>query len=173
MTEDTGSDDALPEEATKETEERVREAVRSLLKAENGPGGLGADYIVTPDNSPDTIRAVANDSLSSVYLPVVRGKGQVDRDRNHTIENIVGASSKFVRHVGRSEIAVSVFRPMRMAIARTLLPTTDSREDPPVQADYRNLQVFIWEKGAWRCLAWQVTLVKNTEQVASASALRR
>lgn len=141
--------------------DEIRQSIRKLFRAENGPGGHDPrDYIVSPDSTPESIRAVADGILASDYLPITRGKGQVDRSRDDTLAKIAGASRSFRRHVDRAEIEVDLFLDGRMAIARTLLPATDSSVDPPAESSYRNLHVFLKRDNEWKCVAWQVTKVQ-------------
>jgi hypothetical protein len=132
----TGTDAAALKDA-------VRQTVRTLFEAENG-----------------STRQVADRILASDYLPIVRGRGQVDGDREDTLRKIAAGSPGFVRHVDRAEIQVDLFLDDRVAIARSLLLTTDSRTSPIVEASYRNLQVFLRAGDAWQCIAWQVTRVQ-------------
>jgi hypothetical protein len=143
--------------------EDIRKLVRTLFRAENGPGGQDPDdYIVDPDNTRDSIRATADDILApeGKYLPVIRGRGQVDLNRDDTLGKIVNGPPSFRRHVGRAEIEVALFLDDRVAIARSLLPTTDSTTNPPTQASFRNMQVFLKLDNEWKCVAWQVTRVQ-------------
>lgn len=130
-------------------EERVKEEirilVRKLFRAENYPGDENA----------------ASSVLSTDYLPITRGKGQVDRDRDETLRKIADPSPSFQREVDRAEIDVALFLDNRVAIARSLLSTTDSKESPPVKASYRNMQVFLKRDDQWKCVAWQVTKVQE------------
>jgi hypothetical protein len=149
----------LPDDAA--TKEHIKQSIRELLRAENGPGGQERDnYIVSPDNTPNSIRLVAEGILAGDYLPVTRGKGQVDRDRDDTLAKIITGPPSFRRHVDRAEIQVALFLDGRVAIGRTLLPTTDSRDNPPSEAAYRNMHVFLKRDNAWKCVAWQVTRVQ-------------
>jgi hypothetical protein len=106
------------------------------------------------------VRRAADDILAVDYVPIIRGKGQVDRDRDETLARMIGAPSSFRRHVSRAEIDVHFFLESAVAIARTLIPTTDSQANPPISTSYRNLQVFIKQEGSWRCVAWQVTRIQ-------------
>ena len=126
------------------TEDEIKELVRKLFRAENHPGDKKA----------------ADDILAADYIPIVRGKGQVDRDRNDTLNKIAGASKTFYRDVAKAQIEVRLFLDERVAIARSLLPTTDSTTTPPTVASYRNMQVFIKGADGWKCVAWQVTRVQ-------------
>ena len=124
--------------------EEIRKLVRKLFQAENHPGD----------------RKTAHDILATDYLPITRGRGQVDRDRDDTLEKIANASSSFRRHIAQAEIDVALFLEGRVAIARSLLPTTDSATTPPTEASYRNMQVFVNRDDGWKCVAWQVTRVQ-------------
>jgi hypothetical protein len=97
--------------------------------------------------------------LASNYLPIVRGNGQPDRNREETLTKTVGGTPGFLRHVGRSEIQVDLFAGNEVAIVRALLPATDSRKNPTVEASYRNMLVFAQFEDEWQCVAWQVTKV--------------
>ena len=140
---------------------RVTELVRTLFRAENGPGGDDADdNICAPRNTPQDIRDVAAGILATGYLPVVRGSGQADASREDTLKKIAAGSPSFRRHVARAEIQVDLFLDNRAAIVRSLLPATDSRTAPIRAASYRNLHVFLMVDGEWKCIAWQVTEVR-------------
>ena len=118
--------------------------VRKLFQAENYPG------------DPNTAR----DILATDYLPITRGKGQVDRDRNETLDKIANASQSLRRKVDQAEIDVALFLQGQVAIARTLLPIIDSATTPPTEASFRNMQVFLKRDDGWKCVAWQVTKVQ-------------
>ena len=140
--------------------EMLREAVRTLFRAENGPSTHdNGDYLASPHNTADGIRNIVDGILASDYLPIVRGRGQVDLDRDDTLKKIAAGSPSFVRHVARADIKVDLFLDNQVAIIRSLLPTTDSRDTPIVEAPYRNLHVFLRTDDKWRCIAWQVTRV--------------
>jgi ketosteroid isomerase-like protein len=150
---------AQPDDAG--TKEHIKQSIRELFRAENGPGSQNPDdYIVSPDKTPESIRAVAERILADDYLPITRGKGQVDLDRNDTLRKIVSGLASFRRHVDLAEIEVDLFLDGRVAIARTLLPTSDSKDTPPSEASYRNMHVFLKRDNEWRCVAWQVTRVQ-------------
>jgi ketosteroid isomerase-like protein len=117
-----------------------------LFQAENHPGD--------PDAAGKILGAERD------YLPIIRGKGQVDRDRKDTLGKIAKSSETFRRHVDKAEIDVALFLEGRVAIARSLLPTTDSATTPPTEASYRNTQVFVKQDDGWKCVAWQVTRVQ-------------
>jgi hypothetical protein len=139
----------------------IVERVRTLFRAENGPGGEAPDdFIVSPDNSIASVRRAAEAILAVDYVPIIRGKGQMDRDRDETLARMIGASPLFRRHVSRAEIEVKFFLESSVAIVRALIPTTDSQANPPISSPYRNLQVFIKREGSWRCVAWQVTRIQ-------------
>ena len=140
---------------------RLRETVRMLFRAENGPSSQNDDdHLAAPDNTTEGIRRVVDGILASDYLPIVRGRGQVDIDRQDTLNKVSSGSPSFLRHVARAEIEVDLFLDHQVAIVRSLLPTTDSRTTPIVEASYRNLHVFVRAEGQWRCVAWQVTRVQ-------------
>jgi ketosteroid isomerase-like protein len=124
--------------------EAIRDLVRKLFQAENHPGD----------------KDTAADILATDYLPIIRAKGQVDDSRKDTLEKIANGSPLFVRHANQAVIEVALFLDNQVAIARTLLPTTDSRETPPVEAAYRNTHVFLKRDDEWQCVAWQVTKVQ-------------
>jgi hypothetical protein len=94
-------------------------------------------------------------------MPIVRAKGQVDKDRDDTLSRIEKANPTFRRHVDDAVIDVQLFPEHRVAVARTLLPTTDSSGAAPVAASFRNLQVFLKRGDTWECVAWQVTKVQE------------
>ena len=129
---------------SEESKEEVRELVRKLFQAENHPGD----------------RKTADDILATDYIPITRGRGQVDSDRDDTLEKIVNASRTFQRRVDQAQIDVALFLEGQVAIARSLLPTTDSATTPPTEASYRNMQVFLKRNNGWKCVAWQVTRVQ-------------
>lgn len=129
---------------TDETKEAIRKLVRKLFQSENYPGD----------------RNTANDILAADYLPITRGKGQVDLDRDDTLKKIAGASGSFQRRVDDAEIDVALFLDDQVAIARSLLPATDSATTPPTDASFRNMQVFLKRENGWQCVAWQVTRVQ-------------
>jgi len=126
------------------TKEEIRSLVRKLFQAENHPG------------DPNT----ASDVLATDGLPITRGKGQVDRDRNETLDKIANASQSLRRKVDQAEIDVALFLQGQVAIARTLLPIIDSATTPPTEASFRNMQVFLKRDDGWKCVAWQVTKVQ-------------
>ncbi|MCL4251972.1 MAG: hypothetical protein KJ065_27720 [Anaerolineae bacterium] len=141
--------------------EAVKSAVRDLFRAENGPGGDDNEEFVThPDNTPQSVRDVAERILANDYLPITRGRGQVDLDRNETILKVVNGSSSFRRHVGRATIQVDLFLDDQLAIARSVLPTTDFSVSPPAEASYRNTHVFLKRNSNWNCIAWHVTRIQ-------------
>ena len=144
----------------KETQ-AIEAAVRELFRAENGPGG-GDDkeFVTQPDNTAQSVRDVAERILANDYLPITRVRGQVDRDRNETIQKIVNGSSSFRRHADRATIQVKLFLDGQVGIARSLLPTTDFSASPPVEASYRNTHVFLKRDSSWKCVAWHVTRVQ-------------
>ena len=125
--------------------EEIRMLVRKLFRAENYPGDKNAAASV----------------LATDYLPITRGKGQVDRDRDQTLRKIADSSRTFHREVDTAEIEVALFLDNRVAIARSLLPTNDSKENPPAKASYRNMQIFLKRDDQWQCVAWQVTKVQE------------
>jgi len=127
-----------------EIKKEIKDVVRKLFHAENAPGN----------------RDAATDILATDYLPIIRARGQVDASREDTLEKIANSSPSFVRHVDQDAIEVALFLDNRVAIARTLLPTTDSRETPPAEASYRNTHVFLNRDNEWKCVAWQVTKVQ-------------
>jgi hypothetical protein len=145
---------------TKEME-AIEAAVRDLFRAENGPGG-GDDkeFVTQPDNTAQSIGDVAERILDNDYLPIIRARGQVDHDRKETIQKIVNGSSSFRRHADRATIQVKLFLDGQVGIARSLLPTTDFSASPPVEASYRNTQVFLKRESSWKCVAWHVTRVQ-------------
>jgi hypothetical protein len=100
------------------------------------------------------------DILATDYLPIIRWKGQVDRDRSDTLDKIANAPKTVWRKVDQAEIDVAFFLEGHVAIARTLLPTTDSATTPPTEASFRNTQVFLKREDGWKCVAWQVTRVQ-------------
>lgn len=154
---------AMIQSDDEKTKEDIRKLVRMLFRAENGPGGEDPDdYIVTPGNTRDSIQAAADDILApeGKYFPIIRGRGQVDRDRAETLEKIVNGSPSFRRHVGQAEIEVALFPDDRVAIAQSLLPTSDSTTNPTTQASFRNMHVFLKLDNEWKCVAWQVTRVQ-------------
>ena len=139
----------------------IEAAVRELFRAENGPGGGDDEEFVTqPDNTAQSVRDVAERILDNDYLPITRARGQVDLNRNETIQKIVNGSSSFRRHVTRVTIQVDFFLDDQVAIARSLLPTTDFSASPPVEASYRNTHVFLKRDSNWKCVAWHVTRVQ-------------
>ena len=144
-----------------EAEERqaIEAAVRDLFRAENGPGGGDdEDFVTQPDNTAQSVRDVAERILANDYVPITRARGQMDHDRNETIQKIVNGSSSFRRHVTRATIQVKLFD--QVAIATSLLPATDSSASPPVEASYRNTHVFLKRDSNWKCIAWHVTRVQ-------------
>lgn len=122
----------------------IRQLVYTLFQSENKPGN----------------RDAAASILAKDYLPIVRAKGQVDRSREETLNKIANASTSFYRDVDRASIEVELFQDNIVAIARTLLSTIDSSQDPPITAFYRNMQVFLKRNNQWQCIAWQVTKVQ-------------
>lgn len=141
--------------------ETLRETARTLFRAENGPSRhIDDDHIASPHNTAEGIRGIVDGILANDYLPIIRGRGQVDLDREDTLKKIVAGSPSFVRHVTRADIDVDLFLDNQVAIVRSLLPTTDGRTTPVVEASYRNLQVFLRRDEDWRCVAWQVTRVQ-------------
>jgi hypothetical protein len=127
-------------------EATIKDLVRRLFLAENRQDAEDADRI-----------------LASDYLPITRARGQVDQSRKQTLKNIAAGSPLFMRHVDQVVIEVTFFPDNnRMAIARSLLPTTDARATPPAEASYRNINVFLKREDKWQCVAWQVTQVQET-----------
>ncbi len=125
-------------------ERHIRRLVGSLFRAENGSpaeGDLEAGDILAPD-----------------YLPITRAKGQVDASREDTVGRIANPAGSLTRHVDRAAIDVTLFMDGRVAVARTLLPTTDGASG--AEASYRNMQVFLKREDGWKCVAWQVTRVQ-------------
>ena len=125
-------------------EDEIRELVRALFRAENHPGDKDAAAAV----------------LATDYIPIVRGRGQVDRNRDDTLDKIAGAPASFHRLVDRARIDVHLFLEGQVAIATSLLPTTDSATNPPTDASFRNTHVFLKRADGWKCVAWQVTRVQ-------------
>lgn len=125
-----------------QAKEEVTALVRRLFMSEN-----------------DRNRDEADKILASGYVPITRWKGQVDRDRAETLKNVASGPPQMRRHIDRADIKVALFLNGRVAIASTLLPTEDQREDPPKLADFRNMQVFVKDDNEWKCVAWQVTKV--------------
>ncbi len=121
----------------------IKDLVCKLFRAENRQAKQDAAEILATD-----------------YLPITRGKGQVDVSREDTLEKIRAGSPLFVRHVDRAKIDVAFFLDDHVAIASSLLPTTDSRETLPAEASYRNMHVFLKRSDQWKCVAWQVTKVQ-------------
>lgn len=145
----------------KETQ-AIEAAVCDLFRAENGPGGGDDEEFVTqPDNTAQSVRDVAERILANDYLPITRGRGQMARDRNYTIQKIVNGSSSFRRHVTRATIQVELFLDDQVAIARSLLPTTDFSASPPVEASYRNTHVFLKRDSNWKCITTNRKLNKS------------
>jgi ketosteroid isomerase-like protein len=129
-------------------EDEIRELVRKLFRAENHPGDKGA----------------AADVLATDYIPIVRARGQVDRNRDDTLDKIAGASPSFHRHVDRAQIDVHLFPEGQVAIVTSLLPTTDSATKPATEASFRNMHVFLKRSDGWKCVAWQVTRVVQEDK---------
>jgi hypothetical protein len=123
--------------------EKIRELVRSLFRSENHPGN----------------RDAAEDILAIDYLPITRAKGQLDLDRNDTLQKIANASASRHRDVDNATIDVALFQDDSIAIAKSLLPMTNLEYDPPIVEYYRNMHVFLHRNNLWQCVAWQVTKV--------------
>ena len=151
----------MTETINAEIQAQVRQRVRTLFRAENGPNeNIDENYIAPPHNTAEGIRSIVDGILANDYLPIVRGKGQVDRDREDTLKKISAGSPGFVRHVELADIRIDLFLDNRLAIVRSLLPCTDSRNGPPVDVSYRNMQVFLHSDAVWQCIAWQVTRIE-------------
>lgn len=127
------------------TKEEIRNLVRSLFRAENYPGD----------------RATAANILAEDYLPIARAKGQIDRDREDTLQKIANASKSFHRDVDGATIDVVLFQENTVAIVRSKLPTTNLSQVPPIKASYRNMHVFLKREDRWQCTAWQVTKIEE------------
>lgn len=116
--------------------EEIEKLVRQLFQAENDRDSTTASKILADDDE---------------YLPITRGSGQTDRNRDHTLQNIKEGDPDFKRHVDDARIDVRFFLNDQVAIVRTELPTTNQQG---VDAIFCNMQVFL---RSWRCVAWQVT----------------
>jgi len=127
-----------------EARTEVEALARQLFEAENVPGD----------------RSTAARVLAADYLPITRGNGTTDRDRDETLSKFERPNLNFHRHLDRAIINVDVFLEHRLAIARTLLPMTDASSGAPTAVSYRNMQVFLKRGEGWECVAWQVTKVQ-------------
>jgi hypothetical protein len=125
------------------TQQEIRKLVRSLFRAENYPGD----------------RDAAANILAVDYLPITRARGQVDHDREETLQRIAEAPTTRHRDVDEATIEVALFQDDCVAIAKSLLPMTNSETDPPIVEHYRNMHVFLKRHEQWKCVAWQVTRV--------------
>ena len=123
----------------KDVEETIRVLVRTLFEAENGQCEELADGILAQD-----------------YLPIIRAKGQVDKNRACTLKKIAKGRKGFVRDIKDKNIEVALFLNDQVAIARTELPTTDTERGAE---SYRNMHVFLKRDNQWKCVAWQVTQI--------------
>jgi hypothetical protein len=126
--------------------EKIRELVRSLFRSENHPGN----------------RDAADNILAIDYLPVTRAKGQLDLDREDTLQKIANASASRHRDVDNATIDVTLFQDDSVAIAKSLLPMTNLESNPPIIEYYRNMHVFLNRNNQWQCVAWQVTKVDES-----------
>ncbi|MBI5716977.1 MAG: hypothetical protein HZC37_04730 [Burkholderiales bacterium] len=152
----------MNEAATIATKKALEQMVRTLFRAENGIGSRAiGDDLSAPRDSPEETRRIADGILASDYLPIIRGKGQVDVDRNETLAKISSGPAQFVRLVATADIEVCLFLDNQVAVVRSALPTVDSRTSPPTEATYRNTHVFLCRSGEWKCVAWQVTKVQD------------
>ena len=123
-------------------EEEIKTAVRRLFTAENERNDKVAEEFLAPDS-----------------IPIIRGNGHADRDRSETLTKIGNPGRPhLVRHVDQATIDVTLFCNDTVAIARTLLPTTDTTATPP-DATFHNMQVFLRRNDQWQVVAWQVTKI--------------
>jgi hypothetical protein len=127
------------------TKAEIRELVRTLFRCENHPGD----------------RATADKILADDYLPITRAKGQVDRNREETLDKIASSPASFHRDVDSADIDVALFQDNTMAIARSRLSTSDSAQQPPAIGSYRNMHVLLKRNNQWQCIAWQVTRIQE------------
>jgi len=127
------------------TKEEIRELVLSLFRAENYPGN----------------RDAAANVLAIDYLPITRAKGQVDCNREDTLQKIANAPASRHRDVDGAEIDVALFQDDSVAIARSQLSMTDSLHNPPTVESYRNMHIFLKRNDQWQCVAWQVTKIQE------------
>lgn len=125
---------------------KIKELVCTLFRAENPPG-----------NREDAKKILADDNR---YLPIIRGSGKPDTNRNDTLKKFEKPNPNFNRHVEKATTEVTLLDD-RVAIARTLLPMTDSTDGTPKEVAYRNMHVFQKEGDQWKCVAWQVTKVQD------------
>ena len=125
---------------------KIKELVCTLFRAENPPGNKEAAEEILADDKH--------------YLPIIRGSGKPDKDRNETLENFRKPNLNFCRHVEKANPEVTLLDDS-VAIARTLLPMTDSTGGTPKEVAYRNTHVFQKKGDQWKCVAWQVTKVQD------------
>jgi hypothetical protein len=133
-------------QSSESIKERIRVLVRSLFRSENSPGD----------------RNIAENILADDYLPITRAKGQLDLDREDTLQKIANASASRHRDVDNATIDVALFQDNSVAIAKSLLPMTNSEYDLPIVEHYRNMHVFLNRNNLWQCVAWQVTKVDES-----------
>jgi hypothetical protein len=134
----------------------IKELVCTLFRAENPPG-CHDDAANPPDR-----REVANKILADEghYLPIIRGSGKVDKNRDETLGKFENPNPNFCRHVDQANPEVTLIED-GIAVARTLLPMTDSTNGNSTEVAFHNTHVFKKFGNQWKCIAWQVTKVQE------------
>lgn len=132
-------------------ESELIEQVRQLIAAENEGGESGrvkADFILAPN-----------------FTTITRSNGE-EEERAALLETIANPRNpNLLRELDEREFWV--LESGNLGVMKSLI-TTKERSDPStILGGFRNIHVFENQQGRWRCVAWQVTKLKESPSTGS------
>lgn len=128
------------------TEAELIERVRQLIAAENEGGESG--------------RAKADFILAQNFTTITRSNG-VEEERAALLEAIANPRNpNLLRELDEREFWV--LESSNLGIVRSLILTRERSDPSTILGRFRNIHVFENQQGQWRCVAWQVTRLKES-----------
>ncbi len=127
------------------------EQVRQLIMAENEGGESG--------------RVKADFILAQNFTTITRSNGD-EEDRAALLNAIANPRNQNLsRELDEREFWV--VESNNLGVVRSLITTKGRSEPSTILGRFRNIHVFEKQQGRWRCVAWQVTRLKESPSTGS------
>ncbi len=127
------------------------EQVRQLIAAENEGGEQG--------------KKIADLILAQNFTMITRSNG-VEEDRDNLLKAIANPSNpNLFRELEEREFWVR--RLGDLGVVRSLITTKERAAPNTILGRFRNIHIFENQQGQWRCVAWQVTRLKESPSTGS------
>jgi len=128
------------------TKTNLVELVRQLVEAENEGGESG--------------KAKAGDILAQNFIAITRSSGD-EENRNDLLKAIANPKNPdLVREFDEREFRV--WECGDLGVVRSLITTKERSNLKTILGRFRNIYMFENQQEQWRCVAWQVTKLKET-----------